>query len=75
MSKTIVNRKTKEVLMVELELGDDIWVRDQRGHTTKAHRTHFPLERWQFNGTSPLVDDVPVRLAAPATPATRSEAQ
>lgn len=60
MSQSIVNRVTGETLTVELELGEDVWVRNERGDIEQALRSHFPLERWHFVGTLESVDDVPV---------------
>ena len=60
MSKAIVNRVTGEALTVELELGEDLWLRDEHGDIEQAKRNHFPLERWRFVGSYEVVDDTPV---------------
>lgn len=64
MSKEIVNRLTGEVLTVELELGERLWVSSPMGEVVPAMRAHFPLERWRFVGTSASIDDIPVRSPA-----------
>lgn len=62
MSKAIVNCVTGETLTVELELGEDLWLRDEYGDIEQAKRNHFPLERWRFVGSSEVVDDTPVMV-------------
>lgn len=64
MTVAVQNRKTGEELLVLLEIGDDLWLRNDRGETERARRQHFPLERWCFIGEHPAVDDVPVPLLA-----------
>lgn len=68
MSKQVINRLTGEELKVELELGEDLWLRNEHGEIEHALRIHLPLERWRFVGTLPTVDDVPLLAVAPAFP-------
>lgn len=65
MSTSIVNRVTGEVLTVELELGEDVWVRNEHGDIEQAKRVHFPLERWRPMGTLEGGTDVPPPLGQP----------
>jgi hypothetical protein len=72
MSQTITNRITGETLTVYLELGDDLWLRDEGGEIEHVERAHLPAERWCFDGTRNAGDDVPrttLRLDFPSLPA------
>lgn len=51
----VVNRGTGERLSVELEIGQTLWVRDDRGQIEKVERDHLPAERWQVVEAQPVV--------------------
>lgn len=62
MTTAIVNRMDGEVLHVELELGGQLWLRNESGQVEKVKVEHLPLERWAFEGAGANVDDLPVRI-------------
>jgi hypothetical protein len=48
MLRYVVNRANGERLTVELEIGPQLWVRDQQGAIESVSREHLPAERWAF---------------------------
>jgi hypothetical protein len=59
MSQTITNRLTGETLTVYLELGDDLWLRNEAGDIEHAERAQLPADRWHFEGVRGAGDDIP----------------
>lgn len=48
MLREVVNRATAERLVVELEIGPQLWVRNQHGGIELVQRQHLPDEQWLF---------------------------
>lgn len=48
MLRYVENRANGERLTIELEIGPQLWVRDQHGAIESVNRDHLPAERWAF---------------------------
>ena len=48
MAVEVLNRRSGERLMVELEIGALLWLRNARGEVEQAPRAHLTNDQWQF---------------------------
>lgn len=49
-SREVRNRQTGEVLLIELEIGPALWLRNQADEIETVAREHLAPERWEFVG-------------------------
>lgn len=48
MLSEVVSLTSGERLAVELEIGHQLWVRNERGTVETVSREHLPVEGWEF---------------------------
>jgi hypothetical protein len=52
-SIAVVDLKTQERLSVELEIGEKLWLRCEKGSIQPVERQHLPAERYQILEAAP----------------------